>query len=240
MKLRIKLCIASMNLCMCLVAQAHEWPVIELPPRADTFAVGDQFTANGLPMRAKGFRTKDMQLAQAVEWFKRSLGQPLVENKFGTKVILGRAQGGYYVTVQIENMRDDGFEGVKGMVAVSDVAAFNASKSQQAIDVSRWLDRWPSGTQEMNRMVSQDFQKKSVYVSLRNGHSVELNRQALIDVLQQDGLALERESVGVVSDRMSLYFKGLQKEAIATIAKTKQGNTEIVINTITHQAEVKK
>ena len=98
MKHRIKLCIASMNLCMCLVAQAHEWPVIELPPRADTFAVGDQFTANGLPMRAKGFRTKDMQLAQAVEWFKRSLGQPLVENKFGSKVILGRAQGGYYVT----------------------------------------------------------------------------------------------------------------------------------------------
>jgi hypothetical protein len=79
-----------------------------------------------------------------------------------------------------------------------------------------------------------------VYVSLRNGHSVELNRQALIDVLQQDGLALERESVGVVRDRMSLYFKGLEKEAIATIAKTKQGNTEIVINTITHPSEVKK
>lgn len=240
MKHRIKLCIASMTLFMCLVAQAHEWPVIELPPRADTFDVGDQFTANGLPMRVKGFRANDMQLAQAVEWFKRSLGQPLVENKLGSKVILGRAQGGYYVTVQIENMREGGFEGVKGMVAVSDVAAFNASKSQQAMDVSRWLDRWPSGTQEMNRMVSQDFQKNSVYVSLRNGHSAELNRQALIDVLLQDGLALERETVGMVRDGMSLYFKGLQKEAMATVTKTKQGNTEIVINTITHQSEGKK
>lgn len=240
MKHQLKLCIASMTLFMYQVAQASEWPVIELPPHVDAFAVGDQFKANGLPMRAKGFLAKDMQLAQAVQWFKRSLGPPLMENKFASKVILGRAQGGFYITVQIENMRDDGLGGVKGVVAVSDVAAFNASKSQQAIDVLRWLDRWPSGTQEMNRMVSQDFQKKSVYVSLQNGHAIELNRQALIDVLQQDGLALERETVGVLREGMSLYFKGVQKEAIATIGKTQQGNTEIVINTITHLSEVKK
>ncbi len=229
-----------LSICLSGLSQAEMWPVIALPPNVDAFVVGDQFAANGLPMRVQGFIAKDMKVVQAVDWFKRTMGQPLVENRLGKKVILGRAQGGYYLTVQLEAMRDDGLGGIKGMAAISDIAAFNASQSHHVREVVRWLDRWPAGTQEMNRMSSQDFQKASVYVSLRNGHSEELNRLALIDVLQQDGLSLERESSRTNNAGMSLYFKGAQKEAIATIAKTEQGITHIVINTITHHQGNKK
>ena len=226
--------LAWLAVCMSTVVQAQVWPVIELPPNVDTFTVGDQLTANGVPMRVRGFVAKHMTVAQAVDWFKRSMGQPLVENKLGKQIILGRAQGGFYFTVQIESMREGGFGGVKGLTAVSDIAAFNAGKSQQVREVSRWLDRWPAGTQEMNRMSSQDHQKTSVYMSLRNGHSAELNRLALIDALKQDGLSLERETAKETRAGMSLLFKGVHKEATATIAKTEAGKTDIVINTITH------
>lgn len=222
------------------LAQAQLWPVIALPPHVETFVVGEQFTANGVPMRVQGFVGKHMKLTHVVDWFKRTMGQPLVENRLGKQVILGRAQGGYYLTVQLEAMRDDGLGGTKGLTAISDIAAFNASKSHHVKEAMRWLDRWPAGTQEMNRMSSQDFQKTSVYVAFRNGHSEELNRLALIDVLKQNGLSLEREMDKTNSAGMSLYFKGAQKEAMATIAKTEPGKTDIVINTITHHPGIKK
>ncbi len=226
--------LAWLAMCMCAVVQAQVWPVIALPPDADTFVVGEQLTANGVPMRIRGFVEKQMTVVQAVDWFKRSMGQPLVENRVGKQIILGRAQGGFYLTVQMESMREDGLAGIKGLTAVSDIAAFNAGKLQQVREVSRWLDRWPAGTHQVNRMSSQDHQKTSVYVSLRNGHSAELNRQALIDVLKQDGLSLERETAKETRAGMSLFFKGVHKEATATIGKTEAGKTDIVINTITH------
>lgn len=228
-------------LSMSTVVQAQAWPVIVLPPNTtDAFVVGDQLTANGVPMRIQGFIAKNMKVAQAIEWFKRSLGQPLVENRLGKKIILGRAQGGYYLTVQLESMRDDGLEGIKGLVAVSDIAAFNATQSQQVKDVSHWLGRWPAGTQEVNRVSSQDHQKTSVYVVLRNGHSVELNRVALMEALKLDGLSVEREATKPSGEGVSLYFKGVQKEAMATIAKNEAGKTDIVINTVTHSIGNKK
>ncbi len=237
---RLKHPLLSLVMCLSTVVQAQGWPVIALPPNADTFAVGDQLTANGVPMRIQGFIAKGMKVAQAVDWFKRSMGQPLVENRLGKQIILGRAQGGYYLTVQLESMRDDGLGGIKGLATVSDVAAFNATQPQLVKDVSRWLDRWPAGTQEVNRMSSQDQQKTSVYVSLRNGHSPDLNRFALIEALKQDGLSLERETAMTNGAGINLYFKGKHKEAMATIAKTEAGKTDIVINTITHNMGNKK
>lgn len=233
------------SICLCFVqlAYAEEWPTIALPPAAAKFAVGEQFTSNGMPMRVQGFMAKDMSMPQAADWFRRVMGQPLVENKQPDKLILGRAQGGYYITIQIEPTSRGKPIGIKGLVSVSDIAAFNTNKKSHIDTVQRWRDRWPSGTEEISRMTSQDGDKTAMHVAMRNGHSEALNRNALVAMLQQDGLAMERETSANTSNtnklpsRMqsgkTLYFKGTGKEAIATIVRTELGKTDIVLNTTT-------
>jgi hypothetical protein len=242
----LRLTLLSSSLCFLHVSYANEWPTIEIPSTASAFAVGEQFTSNGMPMRVQGFVAKDMGLAQAADWFRKNLRQPLVENKLSDKLILGRAQGGYYLTVQLEPISHGKSIGIKGLVSVSDIAAFNANKSSYISTVQRWRDRWPSGTQEISRMTSQDGYKAALHVALRNGHSDEFNRNALVEILHQDGLSLEREvsANGLNTQRQplriemgkTLYFKGAGKEAIATIARTNDGNTDVVLN-VTHLIE---
>jgi hypothetical protein len=229
---------------MCLAKDVYAagWPTVELPPAASTFAVGDQLVSNGMPMRVQGFIAKDMSLHQVVNWFRRSMGQPLVENKLADKLILGRAQGGYYLTIQIEPISRGKSIGVKGLAAVTDVAAFHASKTSYIATVQRWRDRLPAGTQEISRISSQDGNKAAMHVVMRNGHSEAVNRHALIELLQQDGLVMEREVAVAtsntsnlllqISNGKTLYFKGVGKEAIATIVRTEPGKTHVVLNTI--------
>jgi hypothetical protein len=135
---------------------------------------------------------------------------------------------------------------VKGLAAVSDIATFNANRNSYINTVQRWRDRWPAGTQEVSRMTSQDGDKTAVHVAMRNAHGEQLNRNALVDMLRQDGLFLEREVFANTSSTkkmplriqsgQTLYFKGVGKEAIATIVRTEQGKTDVVLNT-THIIE---
>lgn len=235
-------CIGLYFLCAVRPAMAADWPTIGMPPGVTSFSIGEQFTANGLPMRVRGFVSKDQSVHLLATWFKRSLGPPLVENKLGSKLILGRAQDGYYLSVQIEPIGPDGQGGSKGLLAVSDMATLIRNRDSDATSSQRWLERWPAGTQLLSRMTSEDSGKASLHVALRNGHSESLNREALIAVMQQDGLALLQEAgpaadVGQVPaalrDAKALFFKGNGKEGIATIARDDQGHTTVVLNTTT-------
>jgi hypothetical protein len=92
----------------------------------------------------------------------------------------------------------------------------------------------------LSRMTSEDSGKTSLHAALRNGHSESLNREALIAVMKQDGLALVRESgapaaltarlSATLQDAKAYFFKGNGKEGIATVARDGQGQTNIVLN----------
>jgi hypothetical protein len=224
-------------------AAAADWPSIAMPPNVSAFAVGEELTANGIPMRVQGFVSKDMSVPQLAEWFRHSMGRPLVEDKLGNKLILGRAEGGYYLSVQLEPAGLQGRGGSKGLLTVSDIAAMNQNRERESVATQDWLRRWPSGTQIFSRMTSQDRGKASLHVGLRNGHSESLNRDALVDVMKQDGFLLEREvsAIGNTADQLpahlrggkTLFFKGEGKEGMATIGHDNQGRTAIVLNTLT-------
>lgn len=234
-------------LCLCVLhsglARAANWPMIPMPPNVSAFAVGEQITANGLPMRVQGFVSKDLGVPALADWFRRSLGQPLVESRLGNKLILGRAQDGYYLSVQLESAGLQGSGGSKGLLAVTDIAGMNQNREREATAQQSWLQRWPSGTQVLSRMSSQDNGRTSLHVALRNGHSESLNRAALVDAMKQEGLALEREvsadartikaMPGGPLGGTSLFFKGNGKEAMAMMARDGQGRTAIVLNTTT-------
>ena len=96
-------------------AAEARWPEPTLPESLTTFAMGQAMTVDGLPMRLQGFVSPQPPSA-LVQEIRRSLGQPLVESSSGSKRILGRPEGRFYLTVQIEASGS----GSKGVVATAD------------------------------------------------------------------------------------------------------------------------
>lgn len=223
------------------------WPKVKLPEGAASFPVGEQMTVNGMPMRIEGFVIRKAPLDTA-QWFRQSMGKPLMENMVGNKLVLGRGEGKFYITVQLETAGPDGGS-TRGTVAVTDVQGAHDHRDDTAALNARMLGRLPAGSRLLNQMSSSDYGKLASYFVAENGHSQELNRRQLIDNLRAEGLALERESkldpksapslpVEMMQGR-TLYFKGNGKEATAVIRPGAEGKTNIVLNTVTIMQSVK-
>jgi hypothetical protein len=67
------------------------WPRIPLPKQVDVFEVGREIVVNGTPIRMSGFvsRAAPSELAASM---RQLLGEPLMEDRRGTTVVLGRGQ----------------------------------------------------------------------------------------------------------------------------------------------------
>ncbi|PFH09439.1 hypothetical protein BCF11_1835 [Collimonas sp. PA-H2] len=222
----------------------NTWPSIALPKSADAFGVGEQITANGMPMRIQGFVSQKSP-AELLDWFRQSLGKPLVENTLGNKQILGRAEGRFYLTVQVEAAG----RGSKGMAAVTDLKAAVQAQEKTQDNNARWLNRLPSGSKIISQISSQDGDKTSTQLVISNGYSETLNANAIKDIMARDGQQLERE---VTPDEQTLsrmparfrngktlLFKGAGKEAVATIGRDGNGSTSIVLSIVTQMESYK-
>lgn len=234
-------------MCFLLVdqgAHAQDWPRVVLPKDLQTFNIGQQVTMNSLPMRLEGFISA-LKPDQLMDMFRQSLGKPVVESTMGTKRILGRVQGEYYVTVQIEPAGS----GSRGVTAVTHLKASYDSQEKTKTARERWLSRLPSGTRLLSQMTSQDEGKSSAYLVFTNTQSENLNRDQLKTILLEDGMAFEREGSpgSAASTRLSedlqnskmLFFKGPGKEALATIYRGNNGQTTVVLNVVTHMERFK-
>ena len=211
------------------------WPKIDLPTDANAYAIGQQMTVNGLPMRMQGFVSK-AKPAQIAQWFRNSLGKPLVENILSNKLILGRSQGEHYISIQLEPIGS----GTRGLVAVSQVKTAYENRFETRAVTERLLSRLPSGSRLVSQMTSSDGDKQAGYVVMSNTHNEDLNRDRLISMLQGDGLTLEREALAISGTghppppegAKTLFFKGAGKEAMAVIFRDQSGHTTVVLNTI--------
>ncbi len=217
------------------VLAATPWPSPSLPAGLDTFPIADQLTVNDLPMRLKGF-ISPRRPADLCEAFRQSLGQPLVESTAAGKQILGRAEGGFYVTVQIESAGT----GSKGIVAVTDLATMVRDHAQGQGANARWLDRLPAGSVISSQMTSQENGRQARHMVILNRHAEAVNRDALLRLMTADGYQFERE-IGVdatlqrslpsqLADARTMVFKSPGKEAMAVISRSGD-QTSIVLNT---------
>ncbi len=235
--------LALVFFCPATYAQDN-WPAIALPKNVTAFSAGDQFTANGLPMRVQGFVSK-AKPAELLSWFRQSLGQPLVENTYGNKHILGRAQGQYYLTVQIEEIGRES----KGVVAVSDIKSMAKNKQITQESRAKWLNRLPSNSKIVSQMSSSDGGNLSNQIVVVNTHSEILNRDALVAIMRDDGYQLKNESASDnkmllqsaahIRNSKVLIFSGNGKEATATIHRNEYGDTSVVLNAITQMERFK-
>ena len=212
------------------------WPEPRLPEGITIFALGQAMTVNGVPMRLQGFvsRQPPALLADAV---RRSFGQPLVESTRGAKRILGRTEGRFYLTVQIEASGN----GSKGIIATTDLGEL--AKNHQSIERAKvqWLDRLPAGSTIASDMRSDDGGKEARHTVIVNDQAPVRNRDAIVNLLTNEGYVLERETppaVGQnrqapksVQDATSLHFRAPGKEAMAVIARS-GSRTAIVLNTV--------
>ncbi|WP_265285044.1 hypothetical protein [Verminephrobacter aporrectodeae] len=232
---RVGLCLGLLLLALGAPAARAQapWPEVALPAQAQSYGVGQQLGINGLPMRLTGFATEAAP-EQTAAWFRRTLGQPLVETRLGRKQILGRAEGGYYLTVQIEPGSDG--RGSRGMVAVTQLPS--APQPQTRETVAHWRRLLPAGTQVTSHLQTQDNGRFATHLVALNRHGEQLNAQRLGAALREQGYVLERsittDTIAGLSEQaagLTLLFRGPGKEAMATITRGAQGQTSIVLLT---------
>jgi hypothetical protein len=214
----------------------RDWPEIVLPARIRAVDVGGQITVNGLPMRVKGFVAPGAPSDVADE-FRKALGQPLMESRVAGKLVLGRMQGDFYLSVQIEPSGS----GSRGAATVTNLKLAAERRIGATAERERWLNRLPAGSRLISHVTSEDAGKSSSHFVLTNGLTDDVNAARLKSMLSEDGMSLERETqsagAGYAPQGRTLYFRGPNKEAIAVIAHV-NGDTAVVLNVITQLGRI--
>ena len=224
------------------VRAASDWPAIPLPEESTAYPVDDALVANGVPMRISAF-TSPLSPEKLLAWFRQKFDGRLVENRFDGKVVLGQARGDHYLTVQIEPAR----HGSRGVAAVSDLRTAYEQREQTRAARDRWLRQLPSGSRIVSETTSKNPWRRTEQLVYANAHGISLNRDALREILSRDGLILEHEAradeapaghaAALPADARTLYFKGAQGEAIATLTYDDERRTVVVLNTIADQGQ---
>ena len=217
--------------------QPAGWPTIELPADADSFSISDELSTNGVPMQLRGFITKK-DVASTVAWFRAKLGQPLTENQIGRKTILGRPDGDYYVTVQIEPSEG----GVRGLIGVSNMRQALYQRQRSSAVAEAWIRDLPANTKIMNIVTSQDDGKSSTYVLASNQLSDSLNAQRATRALERRGFVVERKAALDKGKQINgsfieasgevVLFKSPNREATVMAFHDTTGKAALVISTV--------
>jgi hypothetical protein len=234
----VRFLIVAATLIVCASAACasdSDWPMLHMPDGLTLFPIGRQVTVNGMSMRLAGFTSSESPAAVR-SGLRRSLGAPLVESQTGARQVLGRADGNFYITVQLIAAGS----GTRGTVAVTNLAAAPAARQAYRDATARWLDRLPAGSRIASDMSSEDGGKTAHHLVFANGASPARNRDALIALMAGDGYRVEREVGPDVEarkrlpvrfdDAVTVYFAGQDKEAIAVILRDDAG-TAVVLNT---------
>lgn len=229
-----------------LAADPSGWPTVALPSDVQRFNVGSQLDVNGTPMRIEGFVSR-ANLPEVLAWFRKSMGEPLVENTVGAQRVLGRQQGGHYLTVQLEALSAG--QGTRGLVAVTDMKAASDARDDTRAEIEQWLSQMPAGSRLVNNMKAQDGGKLSRYMVFVNELDEPLNAGRIKSIMRDLGFVMERESrideamaqklPARLADGRSLFFKAQGKEAMAVVSRDDKGRTIVVLNTITTVERIK-
>jgi hypothetical protein len=211
------------------------WPRIRVPEQVETVDLGQEVIVNGTQARIRYFvsHATPFQLAAS---FRKLLGEPLMENRRGDKLILGRGEGRYYVTVQLDPLGT----GTRGVIAVAKPPV-NQEEPTDAGVTGRLLSALPPGSTLISHTSSIDGGTRADHDAIVNAHSVGINIEYVQRMLRADGFTLERASdparavrmrSHVASDTRTLFFKRPGAEAIAVISSSDSGKSVIVLNRI--------
>lgn len=209
---------------------ASPWPQVEKPADASVYEVDAITFVNGMPMKMHGL-VSPRALPALAAWYKSKLGEPVVENALGNKTVLGQARGDFFITIQLEPLA----RGTRAVVAVTRLKGPPDPHTDVEGANRKLLARLPAGTTVVSRLAAVDGPRDATHVVLSNNLDQGLNRDRVVRMLKEDGLRLEHEAEGNTDNATgtTLFFKGAGKEAMAVLARNRQGQTTIVLNTTT-------
>ncbi|WP_371766289.1 hypothetical protein [Massilia sp.] len=213
------------------------WPRIPLPKQVDVFEVGREIVVNGTPIRMSGFvsRATPSELAASM---RQLLGEPLMEDRRGTTLVLGRGEGPFYITVQLAPLGS----GTRALVAVTKPAVSEQGPPDAATDL-HLLSALPPGSTLISHTSSFDAPARADQAAVMNSHSVDINTEYVKRMLRADGYTLEREArpaqasrtqASVLPGARIMFFKRAGSEAIAVVARDDRGDSVIVLNRVNY------
>lgn len=231
-------------------AAGTNMPVVPFPPEAKTFEIAGELQVNGVPMHISGFVSP--QTPQAMrEWLVRRLPRKTAEASFGAAQVLGYAEDGRFVSLQIQpELNPMGGTGTRVTVSVSRRAS--AIEQQRYTRVmQRWRAALPARAQTLTHMASVDNGLHSTHLTVKNRLGATYNRSRIADLLQRQGWQPEQppvrtlppgHDVGSVSNHTTApsidWFRGKNgDQALLTITATQDGNTQMVLNILTRHRE---
>lgn len=211
------------------------WPRIPLPKQVDVFEVGREIVVNGMPIRMSGFvsRAAPSELAASM---RQLLGEPLMEDRRGTTLVLGRGEGPFYITVQLAPLGS----GTRALVAVTKPAVSEQGPLDAAAD-RHLLSALPPGSTLISHTSSFDAPARADHAAVMNSHSVDINTEYVKRMLRADGYTLEREArpaqasrtqASVLPGARIMFFKRAGSETIAVVARDDRGDSVIVLNRV--------
>lgn len=225
----------------CAAAAALSWPTVALPSDAVVYPVADQMAVHGIPLRIQGFFVKST-LGATANWFRERLGKPIVENRLGRALVLGRAQGPHFITIQLSSQAD----GTSGTLSIAHLHAAYKTRDTRKTATERLLSRLPPGSELVTELVSNDGNKQSRFYVVSNTYHEEVNRDHVHDLMREDGLTVRHQASAPnpstaggkpqLSNGIVYVFNGERKEAVAVIGRNAIGRTIVQVNVISDVA----
>jgi len=217
------------------------WPHVRIPPQVETFDVGQETIVDGAPVRMRGFVSTATPAALATS-FRQVLGKPLMEDRRGNTLMLGRREGQFYMTVQLDPVGS----GTRGTIAVT-----RPPVDKEDADVARrLLPALPPGSTLASHTTSIDGDIRADHDAIVNSHSIGVNNEYVQRLLRAEGFILERDFTPprgagqgarsrVTASARTLFFKGPNAEAIAVLSSDSVGRSVIVLNRVTFARNAK-
>lgn len=219
----------------CTAFAADKAPAPPVPPNARQFDVdAESFMVNGVPSRVSGFLSSRPP-NDIAKWYRQQLGEPLAENRLGGRQILGKERDGHYITVQLEAVGG----GTRGLVSVASLTDIQRNHEADLAVRERWQNRLPADSRLLSHVGAVDAGQTSTFIAFVNSQDESLNQESLKRILREEGLELERSAAsgseegaasGLAKSGTTLYFKGRGREAMATVFKTSDAQTAVILN----------
>lgn len=184
------------------------WPAVPLPAQSHGEWVTRHMNYNGLSMRASRFVTT--QGIEEVKQFYLGLwGEEHVQNLIAEKTVLGRAEGQYFITVELKPLG----AGTEGMIGVLEMVDGDIDFTMGEGFAT------PGGSEIYNDIRYLDGPQTVRVLGLRNGHSPAVNYQFFHRQLRTQGWSISSDPNGC---------RGLASSCVASFERNKQALTLVI------------
>jgi hypothetical protein len=233
---------AGLLLCSAVAGagQQRDWPTLPTPENLEAFAVGNQTQLNGIPVRIQGY-VSDRSISELNHWYRQKVGGQWVENKIGSKTVLGQRRGDYFVTIEFESMLGTlSGSTTKVVTAIMDLRRPAAQPTPGLDAFGNWASRLPVTSQVMSHMTDSSSTNESVHLVAVNGQSQAFNAQHFRREFLQMGYRVEADSAskapqdalrgaGGTGMEERLLFSAPNTDAVVVLGRDDKGRSTVVL-----------